>query len=99
RCRDKVAVRLLQDAVPLAAAEHVQTGDAALRGSQRVVQQLNVVSQHLIDERGTQYLGLVLEFDKTVGVQHHHEGKRKVGGHRAQLQLSHADAVQRESTC
>ena len=56
------------------------------------------MSQHLFDERRTQHIGLVLELDdRPPGVEHHRNSKRKVGGYRAQFELSHGDAVQRES--
>ena len=97
RC-DKFAVRLRQDAGPVARTKHVQAGETAVGRSQRVVQQLYIVSQHLVDERGAQ-LCLVLEFDeRRPRVEHNRKGERQMRGYRAQFELSHGDAVQREST-
>ena len=52
RC-DKFAMRLRQNGIPLARAEHVQTGEPTFGLRNRVVQQPNVVGQHLLDEFGT----------------------------------------------
>ncbi len=96
RGRDEFAVRLRQDTGPLARAEHVDAGEPATGLGQRVVEQLQVVGQQLIDQCTAQ-LGLVFELDgHPVGVEHDGEREWQVRGHRGQVQLAHGDAVQRE---
>lgn len=58
------------------------------------------MGQHLINECRAQHVGLVLELDRySLWVEHNRQGQRKLGGYRAQFELSYRDTVQYQSTC
>ncbi len=77
---------------PLLGAEQVQIGQKVSGLAQRALQQPKVVGEHLVDERGTENVGVVFEFDEP-SVRYHCQSQRNLRTVGTQLQLGCRDVV------